>query len=81
MINLGLIDVLLLGLLVISFVYAIRARNLLVFAVVLVIVFLIELERMVPGTIVSMDKAIHAIDQVNAQLPHIQIQPTISIKP
>jgi hypothetical protein len=81
MINLGLIDVLLIVALIVSFVYALRARNLLVFAVVLVIVLLIELERMVPGTITALNKAIHSIDLVNAQLPHIQIHPNISITP
>ena len=75
MINLGLIDLLLLVVLFISFVKAIRTRNLLAFSLILIIVVLIELERLSPGTSTALNKAVHTIDQVNAQLPHIQIQP------
>jgi len=81
MINLGLIDLLLLVVLFVSFVYALRARNLLPFSVILILILLIELERLVPGTMTALGKAIHTIDLVNAQLPHIQIQPIITIKP
>jgi hypothetical protein len=75
MINLGLIDLLLLVVLFISFVRAIRTRNLLAFSLILILIVLIELERLSPGTTTIINKTIHTIDLVNAELPHIQIQP------
>lgn len=80
MINLGLIDLLLLVILIVAFVYALRRRGWLIFAIVLIVILLIELERLVPGTMTALGDAIHAIDQVNAQLPHIQIQPIITVQ-
>jgi len=81
MINLGFIDVLLLVLLLLTFWRAIRTHNLLPFIISLIIVLLIELERLVPGTMAFMGNAIRTIDLVNEQLPHIQISPIITIKP
>ena len=75
MINLGLIDLLLVVVLFISFVRAIRTRNLLSFSLILIIIVLIELERLSPGITTALNKAIRTIDLVNAKLPHIQIQP------
>ena len=77
MINLGLIDLLLVVVLFISFVRAIRTRNLLSFSLILIIIVLIELERLSPGISTALNKGIHTIDLVNAHLPHIQIQPVI----
>ncbi len=77
MINLGLIDLLLLVILFVSFVRAIRTRNLLAFSLILIIIVLIELERLSPGISNALNRAIHTIDQVNAKLPHIQIQPVL----
>jgi hypothetical protein len=79
MINLGLIDLLLLVILFASFVYALRRHSWLTFSIILIIIFLIELERLLPGTMNAIGNAIHAIDVVNAQLPHVQIQPIITI--
>jgi hypothetical protein len=81
MINLGLIDLLLLVLLFGSFVYAIRGRHVVQFAIILVIVLLIEFERLVPGTMTAIGNVIHSIDVFNAQLPHLQIQPIVTIQP
>lgn len=75
MINLGLIDLLLLVILFIAFVRAIRTRNLLTFSLILILVVLIELGRLSPNITADLNKAIHAINQINAKLPHIQIQP------
>ncbi len=75
MINLGLIDLLLLVILFISFVRAMRTRNLLTFSLILIVIVLIELERLSPGAARTLNKAIHEIDQINAALPHVQIQP------
>lgn len=81
MINLGLIDLLLLVILFVSFLYALRAHYLLPFSAILIVILLIELERLVPGTMTAIGKAIHSIDVVNAQLPHIRIQPIVTIQP
>jgi hypothetical protein len=80
MINLGLIDLLLLVILVAAFVYALRRRGWLTFAIVLIVILLIELERLAPGTMTALGNTIHAIDKVNAQLPHVQIQPIITVQ-
>ncbi len=80
MINLGLIDLLLLVILVAAFMYALRRRGWLTFAIVLIVILLIELERLAPGTLTALGNAIHAIDKVNAQLPHVQIQPIITVQ-
>ncbi len=81
MINLGLIDLLILVILFVSFMYMLRRRAILQFAIVLVVVILIEMERLAPGAMTGIGNAIHAIDAVNAQLPHIQIQPVVTIQP
>ena len=81
MINIGLIDLLLLLALFGSFLYSLRRHNLLPFSAILIIILLIELERLVPGTMTALGKAIHTIDTVNAQLPHISILPIITIQP
>ncbi len=75
MLNLGLIDLVLLVILLVSFVRAIRTRNLFAFSLVLIIIVLVELERLSPGISAALNKAIHTIDRFNAQLPHIQIRP------
>jgi hypothetical protein len=80
MINIGLIDLLLLAILVIALVYSLRGHNLLPFAAILVIVLLIELERLAPGAMVALGNAIHEIDVINEQLPHIQISPIVTIQ-
>ncbi len=75
MINLGLIDLALFVILFITFVRAMRTRNLLTFSIVLIVIVLIELSRLSPVAAADLNKAIHDIDKVNAQLPHIQIRP------
>ncbi len=80
MINLGVIDLLLLVILLIAFMNALRRRGWLVFAIILVIVFFIELERLAPGTMTAIGDTIHTIDKVNAALPHVQIQPIVTIQ-
>ena len=80
MINLGVIDILLLVLLVSVFVYSARQHERLPFYVALVLVVLIEVERLVPGTLKVIGDAIRGIDTVNAGLPHVEIAPIITIK-
>ncbi len=80
MINLGVIDLLLLVILLVAFLNALRRRGWLTFAIVLVIILIIELERLAPGTMTTIGNWIHAIDSVNAALPHVQIQPILTIQ-
>ncbi len=79
MINLGVIDILLVVILLAVFVYASRRKEMMTFYVVLVIVLIIELERLVPGSLQALGNAIRGIDTVNASLPHVSIQPIITI--
>jgi hypothetical protein len=80
MINLGLIDVLLVLVLLFSFFYSVRTRYFLPFSIALIVVLLIELERLVPGSMTALGNAIHSIDAINEQLPHIQISPIVTIQ-
>ncbi len=80
MINLGVIDILLLLLLLTMYAYATRRHNILAFYVTLVIVLLIEIERLVPGTLNAIGDGIRGIDAFNERLPHVQISPIITIK-
>jgi hypothetical protein len=80
MINLGLIDLLLLLVLFFSLLYSLRMHNLLPIAAMLIIILLNELERLAPGTMTTLGKAIHNIDAINEQLPHIRISPIITIQ-
>ena len=79
MINLGVIDILLLVILVVVLAVASRRREMLTFYVVLVLVLIIEFERLVPGTLQFIGNAIRGIDTINAGLPHVSIQPIITI--
>jgi hypothetical protein len=81
MINLGVIDVLLLLFLAGMLFRALRTHNLLPFFIALTIILLIELERLIPGTMTALGNGIHTIDAFNEQLPHIEISPIITIKP
>lgn len=80
MISLGLIDLLLIIILVVTFISAVRTHTILPFAIVFVLIFLIELERFAPGSLTAMQKAIRSIDSINAMLPHIQISPIVTIQ-
>jgi len=80
MISLGLIDLLLIVILVVTLFSTFRTHTILPFAIVFVLVFLIELERFAPGSLTAMQTAIRSIDSINAQLPHIQISPIVTIQ-
>jgi hypothetical protein len=80
MINLGMIDILFLVVLIATFVVASRRRTMLAFYIVLVLIILIELERLLPGMLTAAGNAIHGIDAFNQQLPHVEISPVITIK-
>ena len=80
MINLGLIDILLLVILIVMLVRAIARHTWMSFYVTLVLVLFIEIERLAPGTLNVVGKAIREIDTFNKQLPHVEILPIITIK-
>ena len=80
MIDLGLIDIFMLVLLVLAYVFSTRRRMIWPFYVALVLLVLIELERLVPGLLTALGTAVHGIDGVNAQLPHVEIAPIVTIK-
>jgi hypothetical protein len=80
MINMGVVDIVLLLLLLSILFYARRRRDMLIFYVAFVIVALIEVERLVPGTLKAVGDGIRGIDVVNASLPHVQISPIVVIK-
>jgi len=79
MISFGLIDLLLIILLLATFLSAIRTRTILPFIILLMIVIMIELERFAPGSLTAIQSMIRGIDSINAQLPHIQISPIVTI--
>ena len=81
MISLGIIDLILILILVaLIYVTARRRRSLGVF-VAIVIVALIVLERVIPGTLASIGGAIRSMDAINNALPHLLIQPIVKIAP
>ena len=80
MINLGIIDIFMLVLLALAYVFSMRRRMIWPFYVVLVLLVLIELERLIPGLLTALGNAVHGIDSVNAQLPHVEISPIIAVK-
>jgi hypothetical protein len=80
MISLGLIDLLLIVILLVTFFSAVRTHTYLPFAIVFVLVVLVELERFAPGSFTAMQTAIRNIDSINEQLPHIQISPIVTIQ-
>ncbi|MBI5876629.1 MAG: hypothetical protein HZB53_03185 [Chloroflexi bacterium] len=80
MINLGVVDILLAVVLVSVAFYARRKREMLIFYLALVLVLLIEVERLVPGTLRLVGEGIRGIDTVNAALPHVEISPIITIR-
>ena len=80
MISFGLIDLLLIILLLATFFSAFRTHTILPFVIMLMIVILIELERFAPGSLTAMQSMIRGIDSINAQLPHVQISPIVTIQ-
>ncbi len=80
MINLGLIDLFMLALLVLMYIYSARRRTMLPFYFTLVFLALIELERLAPGVLAYIGTAVHGIDAANAQMPHVQFSPIVTIK-
>jgi hypothetical protein len=80
MINLGVIDILLLLVLLVTLALSIQRRRMAPFYVALALILLIEVERLFPGTMAAIGDGIHQIDVFNQRLPHIQIKPIITIQ-
>ncbi len=80
MISLGIVDVVLLVILIAAIIVGARTRPMARFWIVLVIVLIILVERLAPGTLAAVGSAIRGIDQVNNLAPHININPVITIQ-
>lgn len=80
MINLGVIDIVFLLILIGAFAFAARRRSMPIFYAALILIVLIELERLLPGMLTAAGNAVHGIDVFNQQLPHVEISPVITIK-
>lgn len=77
MINLGLMDIILLVIMVLALVYANRKKSMTPFYIVLAILVFIEFERLFPGVFPAI---VRGMDAINAQLPHVEISPIITIR-
>jgi hypothetical protein len=76
-INLGLMDIILLVILVLALVYANRKKSMTPFYIVLAVLVFIEFERLFPGVFPAL---VRGMDAINAQLPHVEISPIITIR-
>jgi hypothetical protein len=75
MINLGIVDLILIVLFVLMIYFSFRRHRLGLTILIAVLLFVVLVERLAPGTLASIGTAIGGIDQVNAAGPHLQIQP------
>ncbi len=80
MINLGVFDIVLLIVLLVAYAFARRRREMMLFYFALALIVVIEVERLVPGTLKLAGDGIRGINAINAGLPHVEIQPIITIK-
>ncbi len=80
MISLGIVDIVLLVILVAAVVVGARTHQMARFWIVLVVVLIIMVERLAPGTLAAVGTAIRGIDRVNDLAPHININPVITIQ-
>jgi hypothetical protein len=77
MINLGVLDIVLLVVLLLAYVYSRRKHITLPFYLVLFLLVLMQVERLFPGLFAGI---VRGVDTLNAQMPHVQISPIITIK-
>ncbi len=77
MISLGIVDIVLILLILIALYSAIRRRGVGASLLVALILLMILIERLAPGTLASIGNAIHSLDQVNNAGPHVTIEPII----
>lgn len=81
MISIGIIDLILIFLFVLMLFLSLRRRGLGLSILFAVLLFVVIVERLVPGTLASLGNAVRGIDQVNAAGPHLEIQPIIHFQP
>jgi len=81
MISLGVVDLILLLLLVLAIYLAIQRRGHRLALLVTLILVVILLERLAPGTLASIGTAIQGLDRVNNAGPHLTIAPIIRFQP
>lgn len=80
MINLGIVDLILIVLFVLMIYFSFRRRSLGLTVLIAILLLVVIVERLAPGTLASIGTAISGIDQVNAAGPHLEIQPIIHFK-
>jgi hypothetical protein len=80
MITLGIVDLLLILMLILAVVLAYKRRATALTLLVAVVLIVVLAERLAPGTMASVGNAIHGIDRVNDQGPHLAIQPIIRLE-
>ncbi len=80
MINLGIVDLILIVLFVLMIYSAFRRRGLALTILIAVLLLVVIVERLAPGTLASIGTAIGGIDQVNAAGPHLEIQPIVTLQ-
>jgi hypothetical protein len=79
MINLGIVDLVLIVLFALMIYSSFRRRGLGLTLLLAVLLLVVLVERLVPGTLASLGTAIGGIDQVNAAGPHLEIQPIVHL--
>lgn len=77
MIILGIVDLILIVLFVLMIYSSFRRRGLGLTILIAVLLLVVIVERLAPGTLASIGTAISGIDQVNAAGPHLEIQPIV----
>ncbi len=80
MINLGIVDLVLIVLFVVMIYSSFRRRGLGLTILIAVLLLVVIVERLAPGTLASIGTVIGGIDQVNAAGPHLEIQPIVTFQ-
>jgi hypothetical protein len=80
MINLGIVDLILIVLFVLMIYSSFRRRGLGLTILIAVLLLVVIIERVTPGTLATIGTAIRGIDQVNSAGPHLEIQPMITFQ-
>ena len=80
MINLGIVELILIVLFVLMIYFSFRRRGLGLTILIAVLLFVVLVERLAPGTLAGIGTAIGGIDQVNAAGPHLQIEPIVHLQ-
>lgn len=74
------IDILVILLLVATLSFSIKKRRMSYFFLTLFLFVVLGVERLAPGTLAAIGDGIRQIDVLNQRLPHVQIEPIITIR-